>query len=184
VAVINALGYSGFDRVHVRNPFRLLPGVIERIRQKTSTIIVDFHAQTTAEKGTMHHLLDGTVSAILGTHTRVLTADERILPGGTAVLTDAGRTGSLNSVGGLEPEIEIRKFITQVPARSKPSWSNLELQGAMIQVDEEGKAVRIERVKVFCGEEHGEEEKQGSQKSREQPQSTGEEQHKNPAVPG
>ncbi len=152
LAVINLLGQGGFRRTHPSNPFSLLPGLIEKIRQETNIIVVDFHAVTTAEKSTMFFHMDGKASAIVGTHSKVLTSDERVMPGGTAVITDAGRTGSINSVGGLDPEIEINKFITQIPERSKASWEKLELQGVILYIEASGKASKIERLRIECEE--------------------------------
>jgi metallophosphoesterase (TIGR00282 family) len=152
VAVVNLLGQGGFRRTHPANPFNLLPPLIEKIQNETNTIVVDFHAVTTAEKSTMFHHMDGRASAIIGTHFKVPTSDERVLPGGTAVITDVGRTGSINSVGGLEQEIEINKFITQIPERSKASWDKLELQGVIIYIDASGKATNIKRLRINCEE--------------------------------
>ena len=152
IAVVNILGQSGFNRVHLSNPFIFLPKLVEKIQNETKTIIVDFHAAPTAEKITMFYLIDGKVSALLGTHNKVLTTDEKVLDRGTAVITDTGRTGSLNSVGGLDPEIEIRKFLTQIPERSRAYWESLELQGVIIHIDTDGKARHIERVRVPCEE--------------------------------
>lgn len=143
IAVVTILGQSGFKRVHLKNPYSLLPKILEAVTPQTTTIIVDFHAQTTAEKATMFYYADGKVSAIVGTHTKALTADERILPGGTAVLTDAGRTGSIESVGGLDPEIEIRKFTTLIHEYSKEAWGKMEMQGAILEIGDDGKATGI-----------------------------------------
>ena len=107
---------------------------------------------TTAEKQTMFFHADGLVSAVIGSHTKVQTADERILPGGTGVICDAGRTGSQNSVGGLDPAIEIDKFLTQIPERSRDAWENLELQGVVVHIGDGGKADSIERIKEVCRE--------------------------------
>ena len=105
----------------------------------------------------MFYMMDGKVSAVIGTHTRVLTADSKVLPGGTAVICDSGRTGSLDSVGGLEPEIEIKKYMTQLPERSKECWENLELQGVILDIDpESGKALSIEPIRRSCPFEQGE----------------------------
>jgi metallophosphoesterase (TIGR00282 family) len=151
VAVVSVLGQAGFGRVHLANPFHVLPGLLERVRRDTRTVIVDYHAATTAEKAALFHFLKGQVSAVIGTHQKIQTADERLLDG-TAVITDAGRTGSFDSVGGFDPEIEIRRFMTQIPEPSKPVWSKLELQGVLVEVDQEGKAVYIERVRRECTE--------------------------------
>ncbi|HUV06549.1 MAG TPA: TIGR00282 family metallophosphoesterase [Spirochaetia bacterium] len=152
VGVISILGQSGFPRVHLTNPFHFLPGLVAKMQRETPTIIVDFHAASTGEKSTMFHFMDGKVTAIIGTHFRVLTSDDRILPGGSAVITDAGRTGSLNSVGGLDPEIEINKFITQIPERSKSAWEKLEFQGVILYIDENGKTKKIETLRLECKE--------------------------------
>jgi calcineurin-like phosphoesterase len=128
-----------------------MPELAEKISRETNIIILDFHAATTAEKKAMQFHADGKLTAVIGSHTKVITADAQILPGGTAVITDAGRTGSQNSVGGLDPEIEIRKFLTQIPERSKDCWENLELQGILVEADiETGKAVKIETVRKKC----------------------------------
>jgi 2',3'-cyclic-nucleotide 2'-phosphodiesterase len=151
VAVISVLGQAGFGRVHLANPFQVLPGLLERVRRDARTIIIDYHATTTAEKAALFHYLKGQVSAVIGTHQKAQTADARILEG-TAVITDVGRTGSFDSVGGFEPEIEIRKFLTQVPEPSHTSWRGLQLQGVLIDVADDGKAVYIERVRRDCTE--------------------------------
>ncbi len=150
-AVVSVLGQAGFGRVHLANPFHVLPGLLERVKRDTQTIIVDYHATTTAEKAALFHFLKGQVSAVIGTHGKVQTADERLLDG-TAVITDAGRTGSFDSVGGFDPEIEIRRFLTQIPEPSKPVWSRLELQGVLVDVAADGKAAYIERVRRECTE--------------------------------
>lgn len=148
VTVIVLLGQSGFDRVHLRNPFSYLPEIVQRVREKTPNIIVDYHANTSAEKNAMFYHADGLVSAVIGSHTKVLTADAHIMPNGTAVITDAGRTGSANSVGGFEPDIEIEKFLTGIPERSKASWKGLELQGVLVDIEEGGTARSIQRLRI------------------------------------
>lgn len=151
IGVITLLGNSGFSRTHLSNPFSYMPELAEKISRETNIIILDFHAATTAEKKAMQFHADGKLTAVIGSHTKVITADAQILPGGTAVITDAGRTGSQNSVGGLDPEIEIRKFLTQIPERSRDCWENLELQGVLVEADPEtGKAVSIETVRKKC----------------------------------
>jgi metallophosphoesterase (TIGR00282 family) len=147
VAVISLLGQSGFRRVHLKNPYSLLPKLLESIVPQTRTVVVDFHAVTTAEKGTLFWVADGKVSAVIGTHTKALTADEQILPGGTATITDAGRTGSIESVAGLDPEIEIRKLTTLIHEYSKEAWGKLEMQGVILEIGEDGKAVSIKRIR-------------------------------------
>ena len=143
VGVITLLGQAGFNRVHLRNPFEIAGGLIDRVKQQTPVVLVDFHATTTSEKVAMSQFLDGKITAMIGTHVRTLSADARLLPGGTAAITHSGRTGSLNSVGGLDPEVETRKFLTQVHEQSRDAWGLLELQGVVLEVGEDGKALSI-----------------------------------------
>ncbi len=150
IAVISLLGVAGFKRVHLKNPFSLLPKLLESIKPDTNAILLDFHAVTTAEKATMFAMVDGKLSAVIGTHTKALTADEHVMPGGTAVITDAGRTGSLASVAGLDPEIEIRKLTTLVHEYSKEAWAQLEMQGVIVEIGEDGKALSIEGLREPC----------------------------------
>ena len=116
---------------------------------ETPVIFVDFHAEATAEKMALAWYLDGLVSAVIGTHTHVQTADERILPRGTAYLTDAGMTGAHDSVIGVRPEIAIQRFLTQVPIRFKPAERNVKFCGVLIDVaPESGRALGIERLRI------------------------------------
>ncbi len=150
LAVINLLGQSGFNRVHLSNPYTYLPELVSRVSEETKNIVLDFHAATTAEKYSMFFHADGLVSAVIGTHFKVLTADAQIFPKGTAVITDIGRVGSLQSVGGLDPEIEIQKYVTQIPERSKDAWDYPELQGCIIDINQYGKATNIEVIRKQC----------------------------------
>ncbi len=151
IGVLTLLGNSGFNRIYLNNPFLYLTDLADKIRKETNIIIFDFHAATTAEKKAMTYFSEGKVSAVIGSHTKVMTADEKILPSGTAAITDAGRTGSQYSVGGLDPQIEIKKFLSQIPERSHDCWDNLELQGILIDIDPEtGKALSIKRIKKSC----------------------------------
>lgn len=143
VGIISLLGQAGFSRVHLRSPFEMAGALIERVKQQTPVVLVDFHATTTSEKVAMSLFLDGKVTALIGTHVRTLSADARLLPGGTAAITHSGRTGSLNSVGGLDPEIETRKFLTQVHEQSRDAWGLLELQGVVLEVGADGAARSI-----------------------------------------
>jgi len=152
IAVITLLGQSGFNRVHLSNPFTFLPDIVDRLKGDTPIIIVDFHAATTAEKYTMFHHADGKVSAVIGNHFKVQTSDETIMPKGTGTICDAGRTGSQISVGGLDPKIEIEKFLVQIPERSRDAWEGLELQGVMLDIDDAGKTTAIERLQIPCEE--------------------------------
>jgi len=148
VAVAVLLGQSGFGRIHGNNPFSGLPALLERLRQETPFVVIDFHALATAEKQTFFAMADGGCSAVIGSHTRVQTADERILPGGTAVITDAGRTGSAESVGGCDREPRIREYLTGIPDWTKETWEKPELQGLFFEIAENGKALSIERLRI------------------------------------
>jgi hypothetical protein len=143
IGVINLLGQSGFERAHSSNPFTYLPEIVGRLRETTPIIILDYHCATTAEKSTMIYHADGEVSAVLGTGMRVQTADARVSERGTAAISDTGRTGSLDSVGGLEPEIEIRKYLRGIPERSKDASSHPALQGVVVEIGEDGRASSI-----------------------------------------
>jgi len=148
VAVAVLLGQSGFGRLHSNNPFSGLPALLERLRAETPYVVIDFHAMATAEKQTFFAMADGGCSAIIGSHTRVCTADERVLPGGTAVITDAGRTGSMESVGGCDIESRIKEYLTGIPDWTREAWEKPELQGLVIEIAENGKALSIERVQA------------------------------------
>ncbi|MDR3343381.1 MAG: YmdB family metallophosphoesterase [Treponema sp.] len=147
VAVVVLLGQSGFERLHGNNPFSALPVVLERLHQETPYVIIDFHAQATAEKRTLFAAAAGRCSAVIGSHTRVQTADERVLPGGTAVITDAGRTGSIDSVGGNDRASRIQEYLTGISEWTKDSWGKPELQGVLIEINGDGTARSIERIR-------------------------------------
>ena len=156
VAVTVLLGQNGFTRIHANSPFTILPSLLEHFRKQTPYIIVDFHAQASAEKKTLFFAADGHCSAVIGSHTRVQTADETILPGGTAVISDAGRTGSIQSVGGCDPDSRTKEYLTGIPDWTKDAWEDLEVQGVFLEIGKDGKAVKIERVRVKV-EKEGEE---------------------------
>ena len=147
IAVLLLLGQSGFTRLHGDNPFSGLGAVLERLSRETKNIIIDFHAQATAEKQTFFAMADSYCSAVIGSHTRVQTADEKIMKGGTAVITDAGRTGSMESVGGCNIESRIKEFVSGIQDWTKESWDKPELQGVFVELGEDGKAVWIERIR-------------------------------------
>ncbi|MDR2952654.1 MAG: YmdB family metallophosphoesterase, partial [Treponema sp.] len=128
IGVLVLLGQVGFGRMHANNPFTLYQPLLERLRQQTPYVIVDFHAQATAEKKTLFYAVDGLCSAVIGSHTRVQTADECILHGGTAVICDVGRTGSSESVGGCEIDSRIKEYLTGIPEWTKDAWDAPELQ--------------------------------------------------------
>ena len=129
------------------NPFRAMEATVAKIREETPNIVVDVHGETTSEKIAMGRFLDGKVSAVLGTHTHVQTADEQILPGGTAFLCDAGMCGPVNSILGRAVEPIMRRFVSNLPASFPVAAGEVRLHGALIQIDEKtGRALRISRV--------------------------------------
>jgi metallophosphoesterase (TIGR00282 family) len=148
VAVTVLLGQSGFTRLHGNSPFAILPALLERLRQETPFVIVDFHAQASAEKKALFFEADGRCSAVIGSHTRVQTADESILPGGTAVISDAGRSGSRESVGGCDAASRIQEYLTGIPDWTKESWAEPELQGVYLNIGGDGKARSIKRLRI------------------------------------
>ena len=155
MAVAVLLGQSGFGRVHGNNPFSGLPALLERLRQETPYVIIDFHALATAEKQTFFAMANGGCSAVIGSHTRVQTADERILSGGTAVITDAGRTGSSESVGGCDRESRIKEYISGIPGWTKEAWEKPVFQGLFFELAESGKALSVERLHIAAPEAPG-----------------------------
>ncbi|MDP3979987.1 MAG: TIGR00282 family metallophosphoesterase [Chlamydiota bacterium] len=145
VAVLNAIGRVFLATVDC--PFERLLDQIEVIREQTPIIIVDFHAEATSEKIAMGHFLKGKISALVGTHTHVQTADECIYPEGTAYITDLGMVGPFDSVLGREIDSVIYKFRTQTPTRFPVAKKDVRLCGVIIEIDEQtGKAVSITRV--------------------------------------
>lgn len=145
IGVVNAVGRVFMQPLDC--PFKTTRAAVEELRKSTNTIIVDIHAEATSEKMALGWFLDGKVSAVLGTHTHVQTADERILREGTAFLTDAGMCGPFDSVIGRRVEDIIPRFLTGVPMRFEVATENVQLQGAVIDIDEAtGKARQITRV--------------------------------------
>ncbi len=145
VGVVNAQGRSFMAALE--NPFVMVPQEVERLRRVTPIILLDMHAEATSEKIAMARLLDGQVSAVVGTHTHVQTADEQIFPGGTAFLCDAGFTGPHDSVLGREIEPVIRRFKTCAPQRFAVAKGRTLLQGVLIRVNPEtGRAMGIQRI--------------------------------------
>lgn len=130
-------------------PFKGADWAIDRMKEETSAIIVDFHAEATAEKGAMAWYLDGRVSAVLGTHTHIQTGDARILPGGTAFITDVGMTGPYDSVIGMKKDVAIRRFITQTPHKFELATEDPRLSAVFLQIDvATGKAVSIQPISI------------------------------------
>jgi hypothetical protein len=146
VAVLNLQGRVFMPQVDC--PFRKAEEELPRLREATPVVIVDMHAEATSEKQAMGWYLDGRVSAVIGTHSHVQTADERIFPGGTAFLTDAGMTGPVDSVIGVARELAIERFVSGLPNRFEPAKGPAALHGALLRIDpESGQALEIRRVR-------------------------------------
>jgi hypothetical protein len=145
VGVLNLQGRTFMAPIDC--PFAKADEELARLAAETSLIVVDMHAEATSEKQAMGWYLDGRVSAVVGSHSHVQTADERILPRGTAYLTDLGLTGPFDSVIGVTPELAIQRFRTGMPNRFEPAPGRARLQGAVIRLDpESGRARSIERI--------------------------------------
>ncbi|MCL0052867.1 TIGR00282 family metallophosphoesterase [Peptococcaceae bacterium] len=145
LAVINLMGRVFMAEIDC--PFRKADEILREIGDKTDIILVDFHAEATSEKMAMGWYLDGRVTALFGTHTHVQTADERILPKGTAYITDIGMTGPRDSVIGIEVDIILRKFITALPQKFKVACTPYQFNAVFIDVDEfSGKVLEITRI--------------------------------------
>jgi hypothetical protein len=147
VAVVNLQGQVFMTNID--SPFRVADEILPALRKEASVIFVDFHAEATSEKNALGWYLDGRVSALVGTHTHVPTADETIRPGGTAYLTDVGMTGAYEGVIGFNKDRVIEKFLSQTPRSFEPARRDIRLSSAIVDVDEKsGKAVSIERWQV------------------------------------
>ena len=145
IGVINLMGRVFM--VPIDDPFAGALREIEAIRHRTRIIFVDMHAEATSEKIAMGWYLDGKVTAVIGTHTHVQTADDRILPNGTAYLTDAGMTGPHDSIIGMEKEPSLARFLNGMPTKFEPAIGNPRLNGVVIEADEKtGRATKITRI--------------------------------------
>ncbi len=151
IGVVNVMG-----RVFMANiddPFAVARREIEALKERTRIVFVDFHAEATSEKIAMGWHLDGQATAVIGTHTHVQTADERILPKGTAYLTDVGMTGPHDSIVGVDIEAALGRFLTGLPARFEPATGNPRLHAAIVEADERtGRATAIERLSYGADE--------------------------------
>jgi calcineurin-like phosphoesterase len=144
VGVINLSGAVGLKVA--RLPFHEADAILERI--EADCLVVDFHAEVTSEKVAMGWHLDGRVAAVFGTHTHVPTADARVLPGGTAFITDVGMTGSRTSVLGVKPEQALRALTTQMPVRFETAEEDVWVMGAAVEINDEGLADSIEQIMI------------------------------------
>ena len=146
IGVINVQART-FMQPILENPFHALETAVTKMRQETANIIVDAHGETTSEKIALGRFLDGRVSAVIGTHTHVQTADEQIFPGGTAFLCDAGMCGPVDSILGRAIEPIMNRFVSNLPASFPVAAGKVRLRGALIEIDETtGRALRITRV--------------------------------------
>jgi len=144
-AVLNLQGRTFMSPLDC--PFRSADWALQRIKSETKVVILDFHAEATAEKMAMGHYLDGKISALIGTHTHTQTADERILAGGTAFITDVGMSGPYDSVIGMKTVAAINRFLYQTPQKYETASDNVHLAGVFLVVNTEtGKSTSIERI--------------------------------------
>ena len=147
VAVVNLIGRTDMG-VLSDNPFTCMDNIIKRIENDVDMILLDFHAEATAEKIAMSYYLDGKISAMFGTHTHVQTADERIMEKGTGYITDLGMTGPKESIIGMDISASLKRFVTSLPERYKLAQGDCKLNGAIFEIDDEScrtkKVYRIE----------------------------------------
>lgn len=147
VGVVNIMGTVFMEPLE--NPFDCADRTLSALKDEADFTVVDFHAEATAEKRALGFYLDGRAAAVVGTHTHVQTADEQILPHGTAYITDLGMTGPVQSVLGVTPELAIEKMRTNLPVRFQNSDGECRMQGLLVEIDKKtGKALRVERVSI------------------------------------
>jgi len=144
LAVLNLQGRVFMDPLD--DPFRVARAEVDRLRKETPFILVDFHAEATSEKIAMGYYLDGQVTAVVGTHTHVQTADERVLPGGTAYITDVGMTGPRDGVIGVDREAILQRFLTQLPIRFEVATGPVQFSAVLVEADSSGRATAIRRI--------------------------------------
>ncbi|MDO4975511.1 MAG: TIGR00282 family metallophosphoesterase [Alphaproteobacteria bacterium] len=146
IAVINAMGRAEIN-ILIDNPFSVIKTIVDRIKEEADIIILDFHAEATAEKKAMGYHLDGEVTLIFGTHTHVQTADEQILEKGTGFITDIGMTGPKNSIIGMDKDAALKRFITALPERYKIATGEAIFNSVLFEInDETNKVEKIERI--------------------------------------
>ena len=146
VAVVNLQGIL-FMTTPV-SPFEVLDSIVEEARAAAKIVVVDFHAEATSEKVAAARLLDGRVTAVIGTHTHVQTSDARVQPGGTAAITDAGMTGPHDSVIGVKAELAIGRMRTGMGVRFEPADGGVRIEGVVVECDDEGRALSCEALRV------------------------------------
>ena len=146
LGVVNLSGTVFLDAV--RSPFSEVDAILSDLRGRADHVLVDFHAEATSEKVAMGWHLDGRVTACVGTHTHVPTADARVLPGGTAFITDVGMTGARSGVIGADRDHALRRFLTQVPVKLETASEDPWLMGVLVETGEDGRAERIEQLLI------------------------------------
>jgi 2',3'-cyclic-nucleotide 2'-phosphodiesterase len=146
VAVINLLGALYLDVP--QSPWELVDALVDEARSLAPVVILDFHGEATSEKVAMAQWLDGRVTAVIGTHTHVQTNDARILPGGTAAVTDAGMTGPHDSVIGVKSDLAIRRMRTRLPVRFEPAEGGVRIEGVVVECSDDGRASGIELLRI------------------------------------
>ena len=146
VAVINLLGSLFLDTPV--SPWEIVDSLVDDARERTPVVVLDFHAEATSEKVAMARWLDGRVTAVIGTHTHIQTNDARVLPGGTAAITDAGMTGPHDSVIGVKAELAISRMRTRLPVRFEPAEGGIRLEGVVVDCSDDGRATGIELLRV------------------------------------
>jgi 2',3'-cyclic-nucleotide 2'-phosphodiesterase len=146
VAVVNLMGSLFLDVA--AGPFEVVDDLVAEARRATPVVLVDFHAEATSEKVALARWLDGRVTAVIGTHTHVQTNDARVLPGGTAAITDAGMTGPHDSVIGVEADLAVERMRTGMPVRFRAAEGGVRIEGALVECGADGRASRCEPVRV------------------------------------
>jgi 2',3'-cyclic-nucleotide 2'-phosphodiesterase len=146
VAVLNVLGALFLDTPV--SPWEVIDELVDDARSQAPVVVLDFHAEATSEKVAMAHWLDGRVTAVIGTHTHVQTNDARVLPGGTAAISDAGMTGPHDSVIGVKAELAIRRMRTRLPVRFEPAEGGVRIEGVVVDCSDDGRARGIELLRV------------------------------------
>jgi metallophosphoesterase (TIGR00282 family) len=146
VGIINLLGQLFIHSAI--GPFEVVDGLVDEARKRAQVVLVDFHAEATSEKVALARWLDGRVTAVIGTHTHVQTNDARVLPGGTATISDAGMTGPHDSVIGVQADLAIARMRTGMPVRFKPAEGGVRIEGVVIECDSDGRATSCEPVRV------------------------------------
>jgi 2',3'-cyclic-nucleotide 2'-phosphodiesterase len=149
VAVVNLMGWLFLEVA--QGPFELVDELVEEARSRARIVFVDFHAEATSEKIALARWLDGRVTAVIGTHTHVQTADARVLPGGTAAITDAGMTGPHDSVIGVQAELAISRMRTGMPIRFQPAEGDVRIEGVLVECDPDGRATSCAALRIAVG---------------------------------